>query len=666
MNAATPKSREVEDEVLALQNKALLRLLAQGVDDDIAPGVLAARLDRDPSNLRKTLTKLQERGMVTEGLQLTEAGAHWKRRLDAFDALQPVDAGTLSAAPDRFRANPNNLRKTINLDDIEGLADSYGGEEADAKVLQPLVVTPPNSDGVMTILIGERRWRAMNARVARGADPATCQLPYRVLEGFDPEDAAGAALLALIENGQRAGLNKIEEARGFIVAMEAYGWSARRLASEIGKRGDAGAKYVQEAVKVLREAPAELIAAYEAGGETAPIWKDLVRAVTESKPALPEPADAQLALFLVEAATLGDMTEGVWDAPLPIRSQGQWPLSWQAGWFVFVGDAGDFQLTQQATDWLARVGLGDDPALVFNRFRLAAGHPAVARPGPPFASPELQSFNPVQSAAPTYTPPPPRAAPAPLPPRSPAPAPTQPQAMRGLKPMEMLAFLELVAAQDGDGWVELDGRTGRFVPVHNDWTEATAIALQQELGLITIVPRPQGRFAGLTEKGQAYAAEHAAHKTVADKLLAQRHVQNLPAPPQGQWSTAWLNVPPAEEGGEEAEGEAEEVQKAAELAGQALAIMEDLMSPAGVGEAEAGKVAAQIRDLLKSAGLAGPFTVSDEPSETGCLFDEANNTVVATIDVNRDLPEDIAAARTALLGAALNLALSLAGEPADA
>ncbi len=115
--------------------------------------------------------------------------------------------------------NRDQPRKYFDDTALQELADSI----AQHGVIQPLLVRPL-SDGGYQLIAGERRWRA--SRIA-----GLTEVPVVVREMTDQE----AMELALIENLQREDLNPIEEAEGFKLLMDTYGFTQEQAAERVGK-----------------------------------------------------------------------------------------------------------------------------------------------------------------------------------------------------------------------------------------------------------------------------------------------------------------------------------------------------------------------------------------------------------------------------------------------
>lgn len=119
-------------------------------------------------------------------------------------------------------ANPRNPRRTFVEAELEELSASI----RERGVIQPIVVRAARgkTGEAYEIIAGERRWRA--AQRAGLHD-----LPVVVIEVSDAE----ALELAIVENVQRADLNPIEEAQGYLALMEEFKHSAEDVARIVGK-----------------------------------------------------------------------------------------------------------------------------------------------------------------------------------------------------------------------------------------------------------------------------------------------------------------------------------------------------------------------------------------------------------------------------------------------
>jgi ParB family chromosome partitioning protein len=142
---------------------------------------------------------------------------------DVGEESSSADAGRKPrrAPIESLRANARNPRRTFSDTDLAELTDSI----RERGIIQPIVVRPVRGQGdTFEIIAGERRWRA--AQRAGLHD-----VPVVVVEATD----AQALEFAIIENVQRADLNAIEEAGGYLALMEEFNHSQDAVAQIVGK-----------------------------------------------------------------------------------------------------------------------------------------------------------------------------------------------------------------------------------------------------------------------------------------------------------------------------------------------------------------------------------------------------------------------------------------------
>lgn len=118
-----------------------------------------------------------------------------------------------------IETNPDQPRK--ELGDMESLIESINQNG----ILEPLLVTPVK-DGKFKILAGERRY---HAAVACGFSSVPC------IEITIDNDAQ-ALEIALVENLQRKDLDPFEEAQGYFLLQEKYGYTQEQIAEKIQKK----------------------------------------------------------------------------------------------------------------------------------------------------------------------------------------------------------------------------------------------------------------------------------------------------------------------------------------------------------------------------------------------------------------------------------------------
>jgi ParB family chromosome partitioning protein len=118
-------------------------------------------------------------------------------------------------------ANPRNPRRAFTEAELSELTASI----KERGIIQPIVVrATKGKEDRFEIIAGERRWRA--AQRAGLHD-----VPVAVVEATD----AQALEFAIIENVQRADLNPIEEAAGYLALMEEFNHGQDDVAQIVGK-----------------------------------------------------------------------------------------------------------------------------------------------------------------------------------------------------------------------------------------------------------------------------------------------------------------------------------------------------------------------------------------------------------------------------------------------
>jgi len=120
---------------------------------------------------------------------------------------------------EKLQPNPRNPRRLFTDDELEELAASI----RERGIIQPIVVRALKDDN-FEIIAGERRWRA--AQRAGLHD-----VPVAVVEASDAQSLE----FAIIENVQRADLNPIEEATGYLALMDDFNRTQEDVAKIVGK-----------------------------------------------------------------------------------------------------------------------------------------------------------------------------------------------------------------------------------------------------------------------------------------------------------------------------------------------------------------------------------------------------------------------------------------------
>jgi ParB family transcriptional regulator, chromosome partitioning protein len=140
---------------------------------------------------------------------------------DVGDETSVADSGRKPrrAPVESLRPNPRNPRRLFTDTELGELSDSI----RERGIIQPIVVRALPGDK-FEIIAGERRWRA--AQRAGLHD-----VPIAVVEAND----AQALEFAIIENVQRADLNPIEEASGYLALMDDFNRTQDEVAQIVGK-----------------------------------------------------------------------------------------------------------------------------------------------------------------------------------------------------------------------------------------------------------------------------------------------------------------------------------------------------------------------------------------------------------------------------------------------
>ncbi len=155
---------------------------------------------------------------------------------DVGDESAVAEQGRKSrrAPIESLKPNPRNPRRNFTEAELDELATSI----AERGIIQPIVVRQlaGEKDGY-EIVAGERRWRA--AQRAGLHD-----VPIAVVDATDAQSLE----FAIIENVQRADLNPIEEAAGYVALMEQCNHTQDEVAKIVGK----SRPYVANMVRLLR------------------------------------------------------------------------------------------------------------------------------------------------------------------------------------------------------------------------------------------------------------------------------------------------------------------------------------------------------------------------------------------------------------------------------
>ncbi len=141
------------------------------------------------------------------------------------------DVGEETSAPEPARKprrtpienlvpNPRNPRRAFTEAELNELAESI----RERGIIQPIVVREHGGPGHYEIVAGERRWRAAQRAGLH-------EVPIAIVEATDVQSLE----FAIIENVQRADLNAIEEAAGYVALMEQCNHTQEQVAQIVGK-----------------------------------------------------------------------------------------------------------------------------------------------------------------------------------------------------------------------------------------------------------------------------------------------------------------------------------------------------------------------------------------------------------------------------------------------
>jgi ParB family chromosome partitioning protein len=131
-----------------------------------------------------------------------------------------------------LKANPRNPRRTFAEAELVELSESI----KERGIIQPIVVREAG-DGSYEIIAGERRWRAAQRAGLH-------EVPIAIVDATDIQSLE----FAIIENVQRADLNPIEEAAGYVALMEQCNHTQDQVAQIVGK----SRPYVANMVRLMK------------------------------------------------------------------------------------------------------------------------------------------------------------------------------------------------------------------------------------------------------------------------------------------------------------------------------------------------------------------------------------------------------------------------------
>jgi len=153
---------------------------------------------------------------------------------DVGEESAPAEPGRKPrrAPIESLQPNPRNPRRAFTDAELGELATSI----KERGIIQPIVVRQATGD-TFEIIAGERRWRAAQRAGLH-------EVPIAVVDATDAQSLE----FAIIENVQRADLNPIEEAAGYVALMEQCNHTQDEVAQIVGK----SRPYVANMVRLLK------------------------------------------------------------------------------------------------------------------------------------------------------------------------------------------------------------------------------------------------------------------------------------------------------------------------------------------------------------------------------------------------------------------------------
>ncbi|MBS0248279.1 MAG: ParB/RepB/Spo0J family partition protein [Proteobacteria bacterium] len=136
------------------------------------------------------------------------------------------------APVEKLHPNPRNPRRDFTEAQLAELSDSI----KERGIIQPIVVRQL-PDNEYEIIAGERRWRAAQRAGLH-------EVPIAIVDATDVQSLE----FAIIENVQRADLNAIEEAAGYVALMEQCNHTQEQVAQIVGK----SRPYIANLVRLLK------------------------------------------------------------------------------------------------------------------------------------------------------------------------------------------------------------------------------------------------------------------------------------------------------------------------------------------------------------------------------------------------------------------------------
>lgn len=248
--------------LLAVQNAAVLRALeSRPAEGWSGYTELATHLQRDSSNLSKTLKKLEDEGLaafnplangLTAGGQLQLAMIEKAEGKATGDEQGSSSGGIVWLRHAEIAPDPDNARRDWDSDDARDDLDALRSDIIQNGLLLNFVVRAPEAEGqTHTLVDGERRWRAIGSAISDGDIEFDTPYACRLLE----VDPIGVRLAALAANMQRRKLNPIELANAYediAAILVADGMDPKKVNRWIADRQSCTPEHIQQHRRLLQ------------------------------------------------------------------------------------------------------------------------------------------------------------------------------------------------------------------------------------------------------------------------------------------------------------------------------------------------------------------------------------------------------------------------------
>ncbi|QYY34850.1 ParB/RepB/Spo0J family partition protein [Ruficoccus sp. ZRK36] len=206
--------------------------LGRGLGNLIAGGVAKKEAPEPTPAPKKSKGSKKEKTSVKPIKRAAPKPAPAPEKVEPAPAPTPAPEGPYREIDvSTIEPSPYQPRRAMNGEQVKELAESIRSEG----LLQPIVVRQRGSK--YELIAGERRWRA---HLHLGLK----KIAARVMDASD----SSSAVISLIENVQREGLNAIEEALAYASLMGDFDLTQEAVAERVGK----GRATVANALRLLQ------------------------------------------------------------------------------------------------------------------------------------------------------------------------------------------------------------------------------------------------------------------------------------------------------------------------------------------------------------------------------------------------------------------------------